>query len=748
MDCRNAGCQIAGYQNAGDRAAGRQLSSRPGLSPVAALLAALLAFCVANPAAAQLNDILSGKRLQPAGGSLLGGEKDGPKFAARADILPAEAGQKPRLAITVEIEPGWHTYSIHQAPGGPLPTKLNLDPSNDYRLAGPFVATPPAQKHSYPDIWPRVTVEEHSGRVTWQAPLDLAPGVELSQLQIRGTVSAQTCDADTCLPPASQNFTAALARPRTSAPPNSRPTAGGDAALLDPLADEFPQAATPNYRRGHATVRGQLDPVSVALGGKTRLILSATPDIAWHVYALADRDASEGSKPTLIQFAPVDGLKFGRAQASQEPTVGPAEDGKIGYFEREVRWTIEIDISREATPGDYPLTGLIGFQTCKKGSCDPPAGARFGVTLHVGAAKAGEAAITFIPAKYEEVARIAATALPPGGYQVANSGASLASLPLMILFSLVGGLLLNLMPCVLPVIGLKVLAFVEQAGQNRRRVLLLNLWYVAGMLAVFMALATLAVTLNFGWGEQFGSTGFTITMCALVFAMALSFLGVWEIPIPGFVGSGSAANLTARQGATGAFAKGVFTTVLATPCSGPFLGSVFGFTLQQPPFVTYLIFMSIGLGMASPYILIGAYPHLVSFLPKPGAWMETFKQTMAFLLLGTVVFMFSFMDSTYVVPTFALLIGIWAACWWIGRVPFTVSTKRAGACLARGGRHGRGGRLVRLYVPGSARFIAAVDALLAADAAEPDLAGQDRDGRVHGQVVLQLPLEHADCHRH
>jgi thiol:disulfide interchange protein len=239
----------------------------------------------------------------------------------------------------------------------------------------------------------------------------------------------------------------------------------------------------------------------------------------------------------------------------------------------------------------------------------------------------------------------------------------------MIGFSLVGGLILNLMPCVLPVIGLKVLSFVEQAGQSRARVLTLNLWYSLGLLSVFAMLATAAVSLNLGWGQQFQSTGFNIVMSGIVFAMALSFLGVWEIPLPGFVGTGKANDLQQKEGAGGAFFKGVLTTVLATPCSGPFLGPVFGFTLQQPPVVTYIVFLCIGLGMASPYLLIGAFPRLIKFLPKPGVWMDTFKQMLAFVLLGTVVFMFTFLKRDYVVPTFGMLVAIWAGCWWIGRTP-------------------------------------------------------------------------------
>jgi len=123
---------------------------------------------------------------------------------------------------------------------------------------------------------------------------------------------------------------------------------------------------------------------------------------------------------------------------------------------------------------------------------------------------------------------------------------------------------------------------------------------------------------------------------------------------------------------------GVFTTILATPCAGPFLGPVFGYTLSQSPGGIYLVFGSVGLGMALPYLLIGAMPSLVSWLPQPGAWMETFKQLLGFVLLATVVWLFSSIHANYHIATLSLLFGIWFACWWIGRTPLTapVSTRQ------------------------------------------------------------------------
>jgi len=235
----------------------------------------------------------------------------------------------------------------------------------------------------------------------------------------------------------------------------------------------------------------------------------------------------------------------------------------------------------------------------------------------------------------------------------------------------VGGIILNVMPCVLPVIGLKLLAFVHQARESRLKAFWLNVWYSIGLLSVFALLAGLAITLQFGWGHLFRLPLFNVVMAAIVFVMALAFLGVWTMPIPGFVGSGKAVELAEKEGVTGAFFKGVFTTVLATPCTGPFMGSALAWSFTQPPLVVLLVFMSVGLGMAFPYLVVGAFPELIRFLPKPGAWMETFERLMGFVLLGTVVFIFTFLDWPYVVPTIGLLFALWAACWWIERAAFT-----------------------------------------------------------------------------
>jgi cytochrome c biogenesis protein CcdA len=414
----------------------------------------------------------------PSAGSMPGSAQRGAEgvVSLHAQFTAPTPDRSAHLFITATIKPGWHIYSITQAPGGPVASKIEVNPPPGVRIAGEFRASLPPETKKEPEAFGDLPIESHQGTITWYAPIELAAGIDPTKLAITGKVTVQPCDAKSCL-----------------------------------------------------------------------------------------------------------------------------------------------------APQDLPFSAEVG----------------------PGVAMPGQPAIVPRPDLQTVLSKLA--------------------------FAFLGGLILNLMPCVLPVISLKILSFLEQAREHRRRIFALNVWYSLGLLSVFMVLAALAATLGLAWGEQFTLPWFKVAMTSLVFVMALSFLGVWEIPIPGFVGARAAHRLQAKEGPSGAFFKGVFTTILATPCSGPFLGPVFGFLLKQPPYMAYWIFGAVGLGMASPYLVIGAFPRLIRVLPRPGAWMATVQQIMGFLLLATVVYLFTTLSAPYFVPTLALLVGLWFACWWIGRTPLTAT---------------------------------------------------------------------------
>lgn len=341
----------------------------------------------------------------------------------------------------------------------------------------------------------------------------------------------------------------------------------------------------------------------------------------------------------------------------------------------EVVWRAPIELKPGVDPATANVSGKVTAQVCSESTCLPPSDAPFTAEL----AEAGSIAPianTMNDSSGDSSGQGQAgdpLSEATSGFVLPAAGASDSFVATMV-FAFLGGLILNLMPCVLPVIGLKVLSFAEQAGHDRGKVLAMNLAYSAGLMAVFMLLACLAAFAGYGWGELNTHASYRIGMVVFVFAMALSFLGVWEIPLPGFAGGKGANELQQKEGFSGAFFKGAFTTILATPCSGPFLGPVFGFLISQPPAMTFLIFAAIGLGMASPYLLIGAFPSLINVLPKPGMWMETFKQLMGFVLMGTAVYyLFWVVSPGNQRAVGVTLVAVSLACWWIGRTPITAS---------------------------------------------------------------------------
>jgi thiol:disulfide interchange protein DsbD len=225
------------------------------------------------------------------------------------------------------------------------------------------------------------------------------------------------------------------------------------------------------------------------------------------------------------------------------------------------------------------------------------------------------------------------------------------SLVLMLAYAFLGGLILNVMPCVLPVIALKILGFVNQGGQNPARVRLLGMIYALGVLASFLALAVLVTVVKHlghsaSWGMQFQNPAFLVFLTVLVLLVALNLFGIFEVT-PGSGVMGVAGNLASKEGATGAFLNGVLATVLATPCTAPFLGPALGFAFTQPTPVVFLMFLTIGMGLAFPYLLLSFQPAWLKFLPKPGVWMEKFKMLMGFPMLATAVWLFTLATSSY-----------------------------------------------------------------------------------------------------
>ena len=237
----------------------------------------------------------------------------------------------------------------------------------------------------------------------------------------------------------------------------------------------------------------------------------------------------------------------------------------------------------------------------------------------------------------------------PASALYGGSGASLGqaadpglSIPQAILFALIGGLILNLMPCVFPVLFVKAMGFTQRAHHEPGVVRAHGLLFTAGVLASFIALALVLIGLRaggeqIGWGFQLQSPIVIVSLAYVVFLVGLSLSGVFELGAS-FMGFGS--DLAEKEGGVGAFFTGVLAVVVAAPCTAPFMAAAIGYALLQPAAFSIAVFAALGVGLALPYLLLSFAPGLLRMLPKPGAWMERLKELFAFPMYATVVWLF------------------------------------------------------------------------------------------------------------
>ncbi len=249
------------------------------------------------------------------------------------------------------------------------------------------------------------------------------------------------------------------------------------------------------------------------------------------------------------------------------------------------------------------------------------------------------------------------------------------SLITILLLAFGGGLILNLMPCVFPVLSIKVLSLLDSSQGERKVIQLSAMIYTLGVLASFWALVAVLLGLraagrNLGWGFQLQAPGFVAFLVCLLFILGLSLIGAFEM---GASLMNLGGGLTQRGKYSGSFFTGVLATVVATPCTAPLMGVAVGFALSQSPLVCTLVFTVMALGLASPFLLMSLFPQLSRMLPKPGAWMETLKQVMAFPIFATVVWLLWVLGQQVGIDQLAklllTLLALSVAGWVAGRWP-------------------------------------------------------------------------------
>ena len=572
----------------------------------------------------------------------------------------APGGASP-LAISLDIPSGWHIYSPILLDTG-LPTEVHFELPDGFSVEPVRFPTP------YLGEAAELEYLGYSGAAVLLTTLHVADDAAAGKTHtLRAKVSALVCqDNGSCIP--------VEANAKLDVPIDAAPAERVNAELFEQAADELPKPlAEAPYLGGSRLIATHRD---IPIGATGELILELKVQAGHHVN---DREpGAEGLIPTRLFVEQVDGVTFDY-EKQRWPTPQTSEIefiGKVRHQSGDVVVRTPFTISdKNFTPGPVRLRALIQYQTCTDaGQCFAPAMAEAEVTFHVVPADAAAVRI-------DDPLVTAATSTEP------NAGPRrklppLGTILLVLINAFIGGIILNVMPCVLPVISLKIFGFIQQAGESPARRFALGVTYGLGILASFAVIGGLMAFFlpGEGWGTLIMQNPTAIiALSVVVVAFGLSMLGVFEFQLPGFA-MNAASDASSREGFGGAFFHGVLATALATPCTAPFLGAALGALASMPRPLMFAGILTVGIGLAFPYVLLTAVPGWVRFIPKPGPWMVTLKEIMGFVLLAVPLWLLAVLqhlDEGLLFVGLSILLGVGVACWLIGRI--TPRTSTAGA---------------------------------------------------------------------
>ena len=531
-----------------------------------------------------------------------------------SELEQATPGDIITIAIQLEHADGWHAY--YQNPGGPgLPLEFDWQLPTGYALTQLYWPTPELYQSE------GVQFYIYQDRYTMLADISVPSTAKAGdQAKISVTPTWQLCDDKGCAPPTSKELMVTLPI--------------GESKIL----------STEHESQFHLA-RSQLPESNQSWNIEAKI---KAADLVLTI------SSSDGSVAIVDSLHYIDNA--GLTDSSKPQVLNDRGDAYI----------LKAPLSASAKPGSK-LEGILIFDgqeavAISSALSNPAAEALSSEVLGAGGEKTNSAAHG-IGNKAPTAAEIAAAAELYDAEQkidfvlLDGSKEKAHSLSTALGFIFIGGLLLNLMPCVFPVLGLKVMGFAQQAGSEPQKIKIHGLVFMAGVVVSMWILAGIIYILIFSfgrdinWGEQLTSPIFLASIIMLLYLFGLNMAGVFEL---GTSLTGAGGDLQTKKGYSGSFFSGVLTTLIATPCSGPFLGSVMGYTLKQPPLQGMVIFTIFALGISSPYVVLAFFPKLINKLPKPGAWMVTFKQLMAFALFATAAYFFQ---------SFAKITGTGGASW-------------------------------------------------------------------------------------
>ncbi len=495
----------------------------------------------------------------------------------------------------VKLPEHWHSYYKNPGTVG-MPMEATLKAPEGFKVEGPFWQVPTMEEGL-------VTFYGYSG--TAKMAFRLTPEANAPQEATFSTsITWQMC-AEQCAAPETKEFTIKLSKGDTKATPEAAQLAKGLVGVSTP---DWAKNLQTSFQQKDKTITLHLHTGGAPLPSHKLYIFCDTGEIDPAVAQTLTKTDDSRYELTLKFNEHADGLYPNNLEDKTKPLTTLGGVLRVG----------DEGVYLTAKEGPAP-TGAVTPAIADKAPADDAA-----ASVVAPAASGSEA--------------------PMGLGQ-------------MMLFLFLGGIILNVMPCVFPVIGLKIMGFVQMGGGNRKKVLAHSLTFVLGILISFWIITAILIALKaspsgpgffsgdfwFGgaagetvnWAFWFENAWVDFALMALMIAMGLSMFGVYEIGVKATAVGGE---LQQKEGFAGSFWSGVLATVISTPCSAPLLGPAIGAVMLQPPVFFVLVLTLMGLGMSFPYIILGAFPSLTKYLPKPGAWMESFKQAMSFLLFGTAAY--------------------------------------------------------------------------------------------------------------
>ena len=413
-----------------------------------------------------------------------------------------------------------------------------------------------------------------------------------------------------------------------------------------------------------------------------------------------------GSDALSVDAAKLDAVRETLPKTDAELTVKAVWDGEAKEDERSL--LIEFDAGQADNDADFFAMPSEAFEVSPESEVTAIDGGRVRIRKTVSKYEgAWPSELAGLAVRYlEDQAKTEAfeVRFPVDSITSGGAGTTMAqpmpsagqSLWQMLFYAFLGGLILNVMPCVLPVISLKILGFVNQSSESPGRVRLLGLLYGGGVVVSFLALAGVVIGVKSAgalasWGMQMSNPQFVVLLTVLILLVALNLFGLFEVTL-GSIGV-AAGSVAGREGAGGAFFNGVLATVLATPCTAPFLAPALGFAFTQTAAVILLIFVTVALGLAFPYVVLSWNPKWLRFLPKPGPWMERFKVAMGFPMLATGIWLFTVSIEYYGGRGlwFGIFLTVIAMAAWVFGEFFQRGTRRRGLALCIAGALALGG---------------------------------------------------------